>query len=44
MTAPLAHRVMREAGVRFNDFGTFARANRWDAPTKEAVAPVQQTA
>ena len=29
MTAPLAHRVMREMGVRFNDFGTFARANRW---------------
>lgn len=31
LTAPVAHRVMREMGVRFNDFGTFARANRWQA-------------
>jgi hypothetical protein len=29
LTAPQAHRVMREMGVRFNDFGTFGRANRW---------------
>jgi len=29
ITAPTAHRVMREMGVRFNDFGTFRRANRW---------------
>jgi fatty acid desaturase len=29
MTAPTAHRVMREMGVRFNDAGTFRRANRW---------------
>lgn len=29
LTVPFAHRVMREMGVRFNDFGTFARANRW---------------
>nr|BFD38946.1 fatty acid desaturase [Pseudomonas sp. FFPRI_1] len=29
MTAPVAHRVMAEMGVRFNDFGTFARANRF---------------
>ncbi len=28
MTAPVAHRVMREMGVRFNDVGTFWRANR----------------
>lgn len=28
-TAPAAHRVMREMGVRFNDFGTFRRANRY---------------
>ena len=28
-TAPTAHRVMREMGVRFNDLGTFRRANRW---------------
>jgi hypothetical protein len=29
LTAPAAHRVMREMGVRFNDTGTFRRANRW---------------
>lgn len=30
-TARQAHAVMREMGVRFNDFGTFRRANRWTA-------------
>jgi fatty acid desaturase len=29
MTVPVAHKVMREMGVRFNDFGTFRRANRF---------------
>jgi fatty acid desaturase len=29
--APAAHAVMREAGVRFNDVGTFRRANRLSA-------------
>lgn len=29
LTAPVAHEVMREMGVRFNDTGTFRRANRW---------------
>lgn len=29
MTAKTAHAVMREIGVRFNDFGTFKRHNRW---------------
>lgn len=29
LTVPFAHQVMREMGVRFNDFGTFTRANRW---------------
>jgi fatty acid desaturase len=29
LTAPRAHAVMREMGVRFNDFGTFRRANRY---------------
>lgn len=29
MTAPVAHKAMAEMGVRFNDFGTFARANRF---------------
>jgi hypothetical protein len=43
LTARQAHAVMREAGVRFNDLGTFRRANRWQeaAPTVaagEAVA------
>lgn len=37
MTAPVAHRVMREAGVRFNDLGTFARANRWRAGVRSAT-------
>lgn len=32
LTARKAHRVMREHGVRFNDFGTFLRANRWGSP------------
>lgn len=51
-TAPTAHRVMREMGVRFNDFGTFRRANRyqlhgnrqsWNAP-RTRLAPERQTA
>jgi fatty acid desaturase len=29
MSAAAAHRVMRENGVRFNDLGSFARANRY---------------
>jgi hypothetical protein len=29
MTVSVAHKVMREMGVRFNDFGTFRRANRF---------------
>ena len=29
MTAAAAHRVMRKNGVRFNDLGSFARANRY---------------
>jgi hypothetical protein len=28
MTARVAHRAMRDSGVRFNDLGTFRRANR----------------
>ncbi|RZL00695.1 MAG: fatty acid desaturase [Rubrivivax sp.] len=39
LTAPVAHRVMREAGVRFNDLGTFARANRWRADVRSATVP-----
>ncbi|MDH1264475.1 fatty acid desaturase [Pseudomonas sp. GD03944] len=40
LTVPFAHRVMREHGVRFNDFGTFARANRWTQ--REQVSPLAQ--
>ncbi len=28
-TAPAAHKVMKEMGVRFNDYGTFIRGNRF---------------
>lgn len=43
MTAPVAHKVMREMGVRFNDIGTFTRANRF--VRKETEQPQQaQTA
>jgi hypothetical protein len=31
LTAGQAHAVMKEMGIRFNDTGTFARANRWGA-------------
>ncbi|HET8871316.1 MAG TPA: fatty acid desaturase [Aquabacterium sp.] len=39
LTAPVAHRAMREAGVRFNDFGTFKRANRWSADAGWGSSP-----
>ncbi|WOE32114.1 MULTISPECIES: fatty acid desaturase [unclassified Acinetobacter] len=29
MTSKIAHQVMKEVGVRFNDVGTFKRMNRW---------------
>jgi fatty acid desaturase len=38
MTAPVAHKVMAQMGVRFNDFGTFARANRFDGVEKTIEA------
>lgn len=37
LTAPVAHRVMREMGVRFNDLGTFTRANRWRRPAASTL-------
>ncbi|MGE8351508.1 MAG: fatty acid desaturase [Pseudomonas protegens] len=37
MTAPVAHKVMAEMGVRFNDLGTFVRANRFTR--EEQAAP-----
>nr|WP_298141241.1 fatty acid desaturase [uncultured Pseudomonas sp.] len=44
LTAPLAHQVMREMGVRFNDFGTFARANRWTRVSEPQPAAQTQAA
>ncbi len=41
LTVPFAHRVMREMGVRFNDFGTFARANRWTRQQKSREGRTQ---
>ncbi|MDQ8035918.1 MAG: fatty acid desaturase [Pedobacter sp.] len=34
LTMRRAHEVMKECGVRFNDFGSFRRANRWAEPRK----------
>jgi fatty acid desaturase len=42
LTASAAHRALRESGVRFNDFGTFLRDNRY-AKQNEAVLPSQTT-
>lgn len=44
LTVPFAHRVMREMGVRFNDFGTFARANRWRRAEQKQPGAQRQTA
>lgn len=44
LSVPFAHQVMREAGVRFNDFGTFARANRWTRVAQEQPTAQSQTA
>lgn len=43
LTVPVAHKVMREMGVRFNDFGTFGRANRF-VRRDELVAEEARTA
>ena len=43
LTVPVAHKVMREMGVRFNDFGTFGRANRF-VRKEEIVQKEAQTA
>ncbi|MDB6144201.1 MAG: fatty acid desaturase [Pseudomonas sp.] len=40
MTVPVAHKVMAEMGVRFNDFGTFGRANRFTPKQEAAVQGV----
>jgi fatty acid desaturase len=36
-----AHKVMREMGVRFNDFGSFRRANRLNVASGLAAQPAQ---
>ncbi|WP_248797939.1 fatty acid desaturase [Pseudomonas sp. MWU13-2105] len=44
MSASVAHKVMAEMGVRFNDFGTFARANRFvraERRSPRQVSPAQ---
>lgn len=38
MTSKTAHQVMKEVGVRFNDFGTFKRVNRWNKPESSATS------
>jgi fatty acid desaturase len=40
MTLKTAHKVMAECGVRFNDYRTFLRANRYhdNAPTTQPIA------
>lgn len=40
-TAPTAHKVMREMGVRFNDFGSFQRGNRYIAQMQGDALPAQ---
>ncbi|TYK55080.1 fatty acid desaturase [Pseudomonas synxantha] len=37
MTVKVAHKVMAQMGVRFNDFGTFARANRFERQEQPGV-------
>ncbi len=40
MTAKKAHLAMRENGVRFNDMGTFERANRFQISSDSELKPV----
>ncbi len=42
MVAGPAHAVMRQMGVRFNDFGTFRRANRFHAVSAVSQAGLPQ--
>jgi len=37
LTSAVAHKVMREQGVKFNDLGTFTRANRFDYQAAEKI-------
>lgn len=43
-TAPTAHKVMREMGVRFNDLGSFRRANRFRNADEVQVVSGEQAA
>ncbi len=38
LTASVAHKVMAEMGVRFNDLGTFTRANRFTRAAQPGYA------
>ncbi|MGE8099773.1 fatty acid desaturase [Pseudomonas fluorescens] len=42
LTVPVAHKVMREMGVRFNDFGTFGRANRFVHKEQQSTETVRE--
>ncbi|MBU6958577.1 fatty acid desaturase [Pseudomonas sp. CVAP len=42
LTVPVAHKVMREMGVRFNDFGTFGRANRFVRKEQQSIEAVRE--
>ena len=44
LTAPVAHKVMREMGVRFNDIASIGRANRYRAATDSAPELTQASA
>lgn len=43
-TAPQAHKIMRQMGVRFNDFGSFARANRYQTRSSSGAEAAQAAA
>jgi hypothetical protein len=38
LTRKNAHKIMKENGVRFNDLGTFKRANRYNDTQKLTIA------
>ncbi|TVT81157.1 fatty acid desaturase [Pseudomonas sp. H3(2019)] len=42
LTVPVAHKVMHEMGVRFNDFGTFGRANRFVRKELQTIETVRE--
>jgi fatty acid desaturase len=42
LTVPVAHKVMREMGVRFNDLGTFGRANRFVRNEQQSIEAVRE--